>query len=63
MLINHKNFHLTQIPDKTNKAIFLKSPKSPFGHFCPMRIFSKKSGPVTYNYIWVPNRPAKFQSQ
>ena len=25
-----------------------------FGHFCPMRIFSKKSGSVTRNYIWAP---------
>ena len=34
MLMNHKNFHLTQIPDKTNDAIFLKSPKTKFmGHF------------------------------
>ena len=34
MLINHKNFHFTQIPDKTNDVIFLKSPKTMFlGHF------------------------------
>ena len=34
MLMNHKNFHFTQIPDKTNDAIFLKSPKTMFwGHF------------------------------
>ena len=30
MLINHKNFHLTQIPDKNNDAIFLKSQKTLF---------------------------------
>ena len=30
MLTNHKNFHFTQIPDKTNDAIFLKSPKTMF---------------------------------
>ena len=30
MLINHKNFHFTQIPDKTNDMIFLKSPKPCF---------------------------------
>ena len=41
MLMNHKNFHFTQIPDKTNEVIFLKSPKTIFGpfltifgHFC-----------------------------
>ena len=36
MLMNHKNFDFTQIPDKTNDAIFLKSPKTIFfGHFVP----------------------------
>ena len=36
MLMNHKNFHFTQIPDKTNDVIFLKSPKAMFlGHFWP----------------------------
>ena len=34
MLINHKNFHFTQIPDKTSDIIFLKSPKTLFlDHF------------------------------
>ena len=34
MLMNHKNFHFTQILDKTNDEIFLKSPKTMFlGHF------------------------------
>ena len=59
MLINHKNFHLTQIPDKTNDMSFLESQKKTdfgrflniFGHFCPMRIFSKLFGSVTYNYM------------
>ena len=33
MLMNHKNFRFTQIPDKTN-VIFLKGPKTLFlGHF------------------------------
>ena len=27
-LMNHKNFHFTQIPDKTNDLIFLKSSKT-----------------------------------
>ena len=48
MLMNHKNFCFTQIPDKTNDMIFLKSPKTMFlghfwpffGHFCPMVILS-----------------------
>ena len=34
MLMNRKNFHFTQIPDKTNDVIFLKSSKTLFlGHF------------------------------
>ena len=32
--MNHKNFNFTQIPDKTNDVIFLKSPKTlSFGSF------------------------------
>ena len=55
MLINHKNFHFTQIPDKTNDMIFLKSPKTMFlGHFWP---FSA----VTHNYIWAPNTMLSFR--
>ena len=30
MLMNHKNFCFTEIPDKTNDVIFLKSPKPLF---------------------------------
>ena len=34
MLMNYKNFHFTQIPDKNNDVTFLKSPKTMFlGHF------------------------------
>ena len=48
MLNNHRNFHFTQISDKTNK-IFLKGPETMFlGHFCLMGIFSKKSGSATH---------------
>ena len=43
MLINHKNFDFTQIPDKTNDMIFLKRPKIMFlGHFSPIGIFVQK---------------------
>ena len=36
MLMNHKNFCFTQIPDKTNDIIFLRSLKTMFlGHFWP----------------------------
>ena len=39
MLMNHKNFHLTQVPDKTNDVIFSKSPKTMFlGHFRPFLV-------------------------
>ena len=34
MLMNHKNFHFLQVPDKTDDVIFLKRPKTMFlGHF------------------------------
>ena len=36
MLMNYENFDFTQIPDKTNDMIFLKSSKTIFlGHFWP----------------------------
>ena len=60
MLMNHKNFHFTNISDKTHDVIFLKSPKNMFlGHFYPTAIFSKKIrlchtiiyGPLTPCYV------------
>ena len=52
MLMNYKNFHFTQIPDKTNDMIFLKSPKTLFlGHFWPfLTIFAQ--------WGFFPNNPA-----
>ena len=55
MLINHKNFYFTQILDKTNDTIFLKSPKTMFfGHFWPFLpyrdIFPKIQLPHTTLY-------------
>ena len=39
LLENVKNFHFTQIPDKTNNMIFLKSPKTMFpDHFWPFLV-------------------------
>ena len=35
MLMNHKNFRYTQIPDKTNAMISLESSKTVFGSFLP----------------------------
>ena len=65
MLINHQNFHFTQIPDKTNDGTFLKSPKTIFlGHFWPFLpnggIF-QKNPVVTHNYIWAPNTMLNFR--
>ena len=40
MLMNHKNFHFTQIPDKTNDVI---------RSFLPDGDFPQKSGSVTHN--------------
>ena len=33
------------------------------GHFCTMGIFSKKSGSVTLNYIWIPNIMLSFRKK
>ena len=45
MLMNHKNFHVTKIPDKTNDVIFLKSPKTMFlGHFLPFLVIFARWG-------------------
>ena len=50
MLMNHKNFHFTQIPDKTNDPIFLKSPKTIFlGHFWPFLVIFARWGFFTKN--------------
>ena len=63
MLMNHKNFHLTQIPDKTNDN-FLKKSKNPvFGYFSLMGNFSKKSGSVTCNYIWATNSMLRLRKK
>ena len=63
MLMNHKNFHFTQIPDKTNDVMSKNHVFGPFvtifGHFCPMGIFPKKIrlchttryGPLTPCYV------------
>ena len=68
MLMNHKNFHFTQIPDKTNDIIFLKSPKTMFlGHFWQFSViiarwgFFPKNPAVTQNYIWAPNTMLSFR--
>ena len=68
ILMNHKNFHLPQIPDKINDVIFLKSPKTMFlGHFWPFLVifaqwrFLPKTVSVTHNYIWAPNTMQSFR--
>ena len=45
MSMNHKNFRFTQIPDKTNSMIFLKSPKTLFwDHFWPFLVIFARWG-------------------
>ena len=55
MLMNHNNVDFTQIPDKTNDMIFLKSPKTMFwaifDHFYLIGVFSKKSSCHTQLYM------------
>ena len=59
MLMNHKNFPFTQIPNKTYDAIFLKSPKNHgFGSFLTIIArwgFFPKNLSVTHKYMWAPN--------
>ena len=62
MLMNHKNFHFTQIANKTNDVIFLKSPKTlfwvslyNFWSFLLNRDFFQKNQAVIHNCIWAPN--------
>ena len=58
MLMNHKNFRFTQIPDKTNDMIFSKSPKTLFlGHFWPFLVIFAWWGffpknPALSHVIW-----------
>ena len=55
MLMNHNNFHFTQIPDKTNDMIFLKNPKTMFldhfRSFLPNGDFFQKPGCYTQLYV------------
>ena len=64
MLMNHKNFHFTQIPDKNNDVIFLKSPKTMFlGHFWPFLVifarwgFFPKNPALSHTTIYGPLTP------
>ena len=68
--MNHKNFHFTQIPDKTNYIIFLKSSKTMFlgifDHFWSFlsdRDFFQKNPALSHNYISTPEHHAKFQKK
>ena len=58
MLMNHSNFHFTQIPAETNVVFFKKSKNhvlgqflTIFSQFCPMGILSKKSDCHTQLYM------------
>ena len=61
MLMNHRNFDFTQIPDKTNDMIFLKSPKTMFwGHFWPFLPdgdFFPRNPAVSHTTIYGPLTP------
>ena len=58
MLMNHSNFHFTQIPAETNVVFFKKSKNhvlgqflTIFSQFCPRGILSKKSDCHTQLYM------------
>ena len=59
MLMDNKNFHFTQIPDKPNDVIFLKSPKTLFWrHFWPFWSFLPNGNffqNITLNYNTMPS--------
>ena len=70
MLMNHKNFHFTKIPDKTNDVIFLKSPKTMFlGQFWPFLVifarwgFFPKNLAVSHTTIYGPLTPCKVSEK
>ena len=70
MLLNHDNFNFTQIPDKTNDEIFLKSPKAMFlGHFWPFLVifarwrFFPKDTALPHKTIYGPPTHVKFQKK
>ena len=55
--MNHSNFHFTQIPDKTNDVIFLKSPETLFlRHFWSFLsdFFSQKNPALSHRTIYEP---------
>ena len=68
--VNHKNFHFTQIPGKTNDVIFLKSPKTVFwaifDHFwsiLPNGDFFQKIRLCHTQLYMDPQHQAKFQKK
>ena len=72
MLMNHMNFHFTQISDKTNVVIFLKSPKTIiFGSFWPFLVNFARWGFFPIQKIWIchtklymdPPHHVKFQKK
>ena len=70
MLMNQKNFHLTQISDKTNYVIFVKNPKTLFlEHFWLFWVIFAwwglflKTPTVTYNYVWAHNSMLSFRKK
>ena len=65
MLKTHKDFPFTQIPDKTNDIIFLKSPKNPFlGHFLPFFLIVFSENPaLSHITIYGPLTPCKVSEK
>ena len=67
LLMNHKNFSFTQIPDKTNDMIFLKSPKTlflgHFWHFLTLWRFFQKNPVLSHITIYGTLIHAKFQKK
>ena len=65
ILMDHRNFHFTQIPDNTNHVIFLKSPVIMFlGYFWPFLVifarwgFFPKNLALSHTFIYEPLTPS-----
>ena len=65
MLKTHKDFPFTQIPDKTNDIIFLKSPKNLFlGHFLPFFLIVFSENPaLSHITIYGPLTPCEVSEK
>ena len=68
--MNHRNFHFTQIPDKTNDKVFLNSPETmlldhfwPFWSFLPNEVFFQNILALLHTAIYGPLTPCEVSEK